>query len=161
MRGRTHLAAGFACGIILASQAELPLAEAAAAIGAAAVGSLLPDVDICTSRLGRTITPVSAAVQVIAGHRTIFHGLLLYLICFGISWLVWPDYRLCYIAAGLGVLSHLLIDTLNPSGVPLFWPLKPRLRIASFRTGGFADWTLGVGLTIATLIYAAQHFHII
>lgn len=42
-----------------------------------------------------------------------------------------------------GALSHLLLDALNPTGVPLLpFRDKPRLRFASIKTGSAGEWGL-------------------
>ena len=46
---------------------------------------------------------------------------------------------------GLGYASHLALDGLNPSGVPL-WPLPGKLRLAGIRSGGAGDHALFLGL---------------
>jgi membrane-bound metal-dependent hydrolase YbcI (DUF457 family) len=38
-------------------------------------------------------------------------------------------------------LSHLMLDSLTPKGIPLFWPSKKRLN-GSIRTTGLFDWIL-------------------
>lgn len=35
----------------------------------------------------------------------------------------------------LGVLSHLILDMLNPMGIRVFYPVGPRIRLAKIRTG--------------------------
>jgi len=142
MTGKTHAAAGILCGALISAQLELPFEQNAAVIACSFAGSLLPDIDICTSRLGRRIAPVSAAIQILVGHRTVFHGLLIYAIAAAFGWANLPDYRLLVFSTGAGVLSHLFLDALNPSGVPLFWPFHWRFRIAGFHTGGVFEWIL-------------------
>lgn len=39
----------------------------------------------------------------------------------------------------LGVLSHILLDMLNPKGVCLFFPWKKKISIGKIRTGGVIE----------------------
>ena len=71
-------------------------------------GSLLPDLDI---KLGRL-------------HRKLFHNLWF---GFGFSWLLFalnPGFCFSFL---IGFLSHLLADSLTPTGIWFFWPLGPRI----------------------------------
>lgn len=84
-------------------------------------GSLLPDVDTTTSGAGKFIKPVSGWIESKFGHRTVTHSLLFTVL---FSALLLP---LGVPVAGAmlwGILSHLLLDSLNVNGVPLLWPSR-------------------------------------
>lgn len=54
-----------------------------------------------------------------------------------------PSVRLLAAGAALGALSHLLLDALNPSGVPLLpFRSRPRLRYGLVSTGSWGEWCL-------------------
>lgn len=114
-----------------------------------AVAGLLPDIDEPNSKLGRggwmssklgplfkllaviislPIRLVGYLIKGVLGHRGGTHSLAMsfvFTICLAIpltiffgnqaDWVIW--------AIWAGYLSHLFADMLNPSGVPLFWPL--------------------------------------
>ncbi len=157
MKGRTHLSAGLLLGTAMTSVAPiaalLPIGapmtnvpNALAVIGAAGLGALLPDLDCCTSKLGRKVAPASLAIQLFIGHRTLFHAPLLFALKF------LPVYAMLWYAALLGVASHLLLDTFNAAGVPWLYPLKWKLHLAKFRSGGIVDNILGILLAAAFFI---------
>lgn len=58
-----------------------------------------------------------------------------------------------------GELSHIFLDLLNPSGVPLFWPLtRRRISLLPLQTGGWMDRVLGVLSLAAALWFLLQRF---
>ncbi|MDR1360003.1 MAG: metal-dependent hydrolase [Deltaproteobacteria bacterium] len=49
----------------------------------------------------------------------------------------------------LGACSHLLLDALNPSGIPLFpFSRNPRLRLPLVSTGSLGEWCFLAGLLL-------------
>ncbi len=139
MKGTTHLAAG----ILLAAVIPTPTLPTTVGI---VTGSILPDIDKSSSMLGQHI-PV---LPLLLRHRGITHSLLfagaMFLVNRGL---------------GVGCLCHLLFDALNPSGVPLFWPFKKRIRIPILcnfcPSGGFADMLLGSTLWLLDILWIAQY----
>jgi len=91
--------------------------------GSAVLGSLLPDIDTTASRLGKMFLPVSSYLERRFGHRTLTHSLLGWVIfsLMGLPLLMFKlkEIYFCFI---FGVFSHILIDAVNKSGVPLFYP---------------------------------------
>ena len=93
------------------------------ALSFAALGALFPDIDTTASFIGRIFSPTALFLERRFGHRTITHSLLGTII-FAIIFipLVFLRNKLFFICLILGYLSHILIDALNKSGVPLFYP---------------------------------------
>lgn len=138
MRGTTHAVGGLAVGALLCIVA-CHVSNPAAVTGvcfAAVIGSLALDVDICTSKMGRKIKPLSALIQTLFGHRTLFHAPLLYAALAAIILHFLPQFAVYIAAFFSGVASHLFLDMLNPMGIPLFYPFSRRFHIASIKTGG-------------------------
>lgn len=143
MKGTTHLGAGAVCGIAIATYAALPPEQAIVATSCAMVASVLPDVDSATSIIGRVFLPVSWLTNQLFGHRTVFHALLPWSLIQGIAWLAMPQYPWYLLALGAGVLSHLILDIFNPTGIPLLWPIKVKFSLGLCRSGGMIDKLLG------------------
>jgi len=119
-------------------------------------GSLLPDIDHHNSWIGRRAWPLSIIIQMGLRHRGAVHSLLAAVIslvvAMGIcSFLKVPVAFAYYFF--FGYLGHLLGDCLTNSGIPLFWPVKKRVRfpvtlstgtwqetIFSMLLGGFVMW---------------------
>lgn len=121
------------------------------------VGSLLPDIDSIHSKIGRAFLPVSAAMQLVFGHRGIFHTLLFPIV---LSLIL----ILCHFFSAnivfllpllIGYISHLLLDLFNPEGVPLLWPLNIKFSVPLAETGSFMERIVFVLLVFAevSLIY--------
>lgn len=137
-----------------------------AALGAAAVGAWLPDVDTPSSRAGFCVYPLAAYLEKKFGHRTITHSFagtaIFAALCLPL--LLWPHLQPLYFALLVGYLSHLLADAATKSGVPLFWPNRrscvfPGNEAYRVRTGSAAE--LGVLLAfllIGMLTVPVQRF---
>lgn len=162
MKGLTHLSAGALTGMAL--YAGNPSETILMAAGISAVGALIPDIDVSTSKIARICRPASMAVELICGHRGVFHGLLLWTAAISAWYLIKPEHLPWIKAAAGGIASHLILDMLNPAGVPLLWPLKKRISLATFKSGGLTDFLLGVAFA-AILIYqiatTLRLFHIV
>lgn len=146
MKAATHVLAGTAAWTGVAwLDGGLARPEA---LAAAALGSLLPDIDHPGSWFGRRVRSVSIPLSMVFGHRGITHSLLAVLGClFGLLILgkgaIAP-------AVLVGYLSHLACDSLTKSGVPLLWPWRRPFGPRLLRTGGLAEFGLAVLLTAAT-----------
>ncbi len=106
----------------------------------AAVFSLLPDVDLPPSKIGRLFWFLSVPLERRFGHRTLTHSLLMLGIVAVVSYpLMWlqPLYWGCAVG---GYGSHLWMDMLNVRGVDLFWPSSARLVAPGNR-----NWRIAVG----------------
>jgi len=108
------------------------------------LGSLLPDIDHPNSRIGRKLPVVSRVVNKVFGHRgfthTLLAQLLLVLSLFMLSGVVPRGITGYYLPFAFGLIvgyaSHLLLDMLTVSGIPLLYPFITRpIRLARFKTG--------------------------
>lgn len=156
MRGDSHIVFGMA---FLAAASLTPVVDlGAAALAAAAAGSLLPDIDHPHSAFGRRVRPLSDVIGLVFGHRGITHSLLAASACVvAAAWFGARDADLL-VAVALGYLSHLFGDWLTPSGVPLLWPRRRLFRVSyrwQIRTGGFCELLL-VGFVAAAALGLAS-----
>ena len=153
MQGVTHMAGGaaFAAVYTLAALPGLSIGQEAAIIGVGALGGLIPDIDHPNSKISHKLKPVSAIVSMMFSHRGFFHTPILYLVL----WALWE--RFCpgtwYLMYGrmlfLGITSHLVLDSLNPGGIPVFFPFsKKRRHIAKIKTGSKAEFACRFGLIL-------------
>jgi membrane-bound metal-dependent hydrolase YbcI (DUF457 family) len=88
------------------------------------LGSVFPDIDLYLP---------------IIGHRTWTHSLLI--VCAGLVIGVWIQWLFWFF---LGVLIHIVLDSLTKQGIYVQYPLPIKLR-GFCRTGGFCDWILCIG----------------
>lgn len=135
----------------------------------AILGSLLPDIDMPKSTIGRLLSFISIPLEQKYGHRMITHSL----IGWAIATLLWalfliPVFLLFQLSTGhtlrlllafsIGYLSHIILDMFNPRGVPLFWPDLTRDVVpgnVKFRpeTGSKAE--IGISLFLIVLLSLA------
>lgn len=172
MLGRTHKIAG-ACTVLIASTWILKDVAAGpatylaigSAVAGGAIGSLIPDIDHPNSTVGQKFRFLSRTVNNLFGHRGITHApitllIMSYLLFFASTYipLEYKGYGLAFILGIImGYASHLFLDSLTVSGIPLLYPFSKKMyRIARLRTGQ-DDWlvlVLTVVITSAYLFYA-------
>ncbi len=165
MTSSSHLASSALIYLIGCSVVESP--PTIQGVVATAAGSLLPDIDLPTSAIGRPFFPIASWINRKIGHRTLTHsilGILLFgLLAFAVSW---PLSAWLRASAGsyawfltLGFASHILVDTLNKTGVDLFWPARirgvffgnERYRIVSAGRGDY--WFMSICLLTNLAFY--------
>lgn len=153
MVGSTHLMGGLAVGVamvlfpIQSALMTLPdrtnPAQCLAVIAISAIAALLPDIDVATSKVGRKVKPIAYGAQLIAGHRGAFHAPLLYLLAYVVGVAATPRWALLWSAGFVGVLSHLILDSFNPAGIPWLYPFsKRKFHFGNIRTGSIFDGVL-------------------
>ncbi len=132
MTSSSHLASSALIYLIGCSVVESPPTIQGVVVTAA--GSLLPDIDLPTSAIGRPFFPIASWINRKIGHRTLTHSLLGVLLFGSLAFVfVWALSAWLEGSAGsyarfltLGFASHILVDTVNKTGVDLFWPARIR-----------------------------------
>lgn len=127
-----------------------------------ALGGVLPDIDLPTSHIGRRTRPVSTFINKVFGHRGFTHTLLAlilltYMLFLTIGMFSSP-FKEFYVAFVLGLLigyaSHLLLDALTISGIPLLYPFTRRtFRLAKLRTGKHDIYVIVVSIFILSFFF--------
>jgi inner membrane protein len=146
LTGQTHVLIGVASTIFLIHlTGEIP---SRLEFGLVILGAVLPDIDghgmVC--RLFFGLNTVSAIIKQIFGHRGFFHWLFLpffimagaYFAGAGWFWL------------GFGYLTHLLADSLTPSGIPAH-PISRRMSANLIKTGSVSEWVLFAVLLVGVV----------
>jgi len=131
MMFRTHLVFGFLFGLLVSSIFNVGNIYLFMLFVLFAAG--LPDVDHPKSKYGRRLGIISKIINLVAGHRGIFHSLFFALL-FGIFF--WYFNRTAGLGIFTGYLSHLIGDGLSREGVNLLHPftkleLKGFLKVGS------------------------------
>lgn len=133
--------AGLACTL------DCPLIPAALTVGAGALGGVLPDLDHRKSKITKKFSVVGFFSSRMFRHRGILHTPAFYIAAAVILFLlVGKSNLLDFVIYGLlaGELSHLLLDTLTPQGIPLLWPLyKRHISLLPIQTDGAIDHLIG------------------
>ena len=129
MMAQTHFWGGVIAGTAGAVLVGTPEPVVVGVIAGAA--ALIPDIDIPDSKITklrglRWIShPLSVVINKLGGHRGVFHTPLLYAVLALI--MATADVPTWLIQSFLfGTISHLILDSMNPAGVPLFWPFSKK-----------------------------------
>jgi len=124
MTAPTHTSFGIlsllSIGAMMGRPATLP------AVGLVTIGALLPDIDTAQSTIGRLLFPLSAWLERRLGHRGAVHSLFALMVLGFATVPLAMSNRWWWMALLIGFGSHLLLDTLNKEGVPLFYPSRVR-----------------------------------
>lgn len=183
MTGRTHdLAAITALGavVFLGPEHSVTLATALFAILANQIGGIAPDIDQPTAPLWRNL-PVGklfgkAFDFTVGGHRFLTHSLL-GLAIFGFVFHellmllhpIMPHVNSGFVwwAFMIGMLSHLVMDTITKEGVPWFLPIPVKIGIPPIKklritTGKLAEtFLIFPGLAALDIWYCADHYQML
>lgn len=153
MMGRTHIAFGMACVTGAVYAGAMPVDWLPVAGAAAAVGSLLPDIDEPESKLGRVCVPLALVIKLLVGHRTLTHSALALIAVILLPWLWLSGEMAMAVSAGVGIgyASHLLGDAMTPQGIQIAWPRPTRFSLRWFRTGSAEDHLAFFALTGALM----------
>jgi inner membrane protein len=127
-----------------------------------AIASLLPDIDISTSPIGRIVTPVSHFLEKRFAHRSATHSLvasgLLMVVSYGIC-LQFPVNWNYVHALNIGYFFGWFLDCFTKSGVEMFYPIPVRCVCPGNRNLRFSTaspqeyWLIAVLAAIAIWIF--------
>lgn len=136
MTAKTHIAAGILTGITFAAVNHFGFDKTVTCCVISAAAALSPDIDLLTSKAGKALKPIAFIINKFFGHRTICHAPLTFAIVYFVLRLFFYPYLLYINMAYVGIISHLFMDMMNSTGIPLFWPIKKRFHLASIKTNG-------------------------
>ena len=150
MTGKTHKVGGICTGVIASTMIlNTPytidkMILTTTMISGSILGSLMPDIDHKGSTIGSRVKLLSTFLSNVFGHRGMTHSpivhMLITILLLTIGTSLEGYTKLLYISFVLGLfiggLSHLLLDSLTVSGIPLFYPFtKKKYRLAKLTTG--------------------------
>ncbi len=145
MTGKTHLA----CGAMVSAGTALLLrpieGSMIIALAAGIAGSAFPDIDHPNSIISKKLKLGGKIIPFFFSHRGLFHTPFLYTMIGVIVLLFHPSASiqtyLTFFMIGVG--SHILLDMLNPSGIPVFFPItKKKYPLLHIPSSGIADTVL-------------------
>ena len=168
MLGKTHKVGGICAGALTSSVlwqttdfSEYATIGVPVLMVFSIVGSLLPDIDHPNSKLGHRLKPISMMINKVFGHRGATHTLLsllvvsigLFMINLSLPLDIQPFGWAGVVGMFVGYLSHLFLDALTPSGIPLLSPFsKRKFRLAKLTTGKY-DFLVSTAMIIGTGAY--------
>lgn len=158
MNGNCHFIYGAAVATSAAIITGADQNTATLLLATGLIGSIFPDIDNPTSHFGQLTKPLSTIignVGKITGHtgkkhRGIFHDLGFYLILAALSYEFVP----ALIGFFLGVLSHLLLDSMNPAGIKIFGKYFSIAKVQSnSKIAVYISWILVFVTIIAAVLF--------
>lgn len=158
----THGLGGAAAGVaVLIVTGVHTQPSEALVLGGAVLGALLPDIDHRRSWMGRRMPIVAYAASTTFKHRgfthtPVFTALVAVIMGLGIATCRDPAMTgyISWFAKGLipGMISHLILDTLNVQGIEWLWPYKKKFHIFSIRTGSWQESLFALGMFICVAL---------
>ena len=167
MTATTHILGGMLAGELLCMAGGVPMQSAPMLLIGAVAGALLPDIDHRGSKVSRSSAAnrlMSFAVSALTTHRGVIHTpvfIMAFIAALGVAlrFVDIPESRVLLAGLAVGMLSHLALDTLNPSGIMWLWPLtRKRLHLASIRTNSLSEWVTASALLALDVQLAASRF---
>ena len=110
------------------------------------VSSFIVDIDSTRSKAGKKLWMLSYPINFLFRHRGLFHSLLLWIVVVFLISLV-SKY---WIAVLIGVLSHLILDSLTKQGINFFYPLTFKVK-GFIKTGGILEWIVFVLIVVGVV----------
>ncbi len=148
MMSKTHMAFGLLVGLFFSE--FFGIENKLLFVSVCVLASLVPDLDLPMSTLGRKVRPLSWLLNILFGHRGLLHTIWFPLII----WVILMVYGHNLIAGAffLGYVSHLIIDMLNIKGLYLFYPIIPVRLYGFVKTGGMLEWFLFLAMLVGTVM---------
>ncbi|MBW2988337.1 metal-dependent hydrolase [Candidatus Woesearchaeota archaeon] len=113
------------------------------------IGTIAPDIDLITSKVGRLLQHPARVFQTIFKHRGLTHSIYIPLAVFLATLTNAPTWSGFGFGFFLGYLAHLFLDGFTKSGIRLLWPF---VRIKGcIATGSFEERLLAILLIIACI----------
>ena len=161
MTGKHHLIAGIGAGICMTSSLiyfkDTTTVPAVFTGVGLVVGSLFPDIDSSTSKLGKRVKPVSKIISKLFGHRGFFHSLIFIGLLFLLLKHIFDtknisQYNVIYIGFCCGCLLHLVCDMMTKGGVPLLYPFsKFKFHLTGMKSGSKYE-PIALGFVILCIV---------
>lgn len=150
MTYKTHVVGGLVLASAVGFAIHVPANKLAPMTAVGGIFSLLPDLDMPNSKASRygINRLVAYPLNKLFGHRGFIHSPLL---CIVITVLLYLCHCPVWLWAGfgLGFLSHLVLDSLNPSGIPWLWPYKKRFHLLNIKTNTMPEYLVLTVLLVA------------
>ena len=134
MNGNCHFMVGGAMGVATCLLTQTDATATTLIISTCLIGSIFPDIDSPNSHFGQLTKPLSTIISKFnrkgSQHRGLLHALLIYVCGLILSYLYFKP----ILGFFIGAISHLFLDTFNPSGIPLLFLYKNRLHLGKVRS---------------------------
>ena len=167
MTGKHHLIAGGITGACVATSAILSGNVNYLVIGGTIlttmIGSLFPDIDTRTSKLGKKMKITSTIISKMFGHRGFLHSpIFIVLTICALSYIFNSNniqqFSLLWQGFAIGMINHLVCDMMTKGGVPILYPFnKVKVSFTFMRSG--SKWEcIPLSIVCALTIIATVFF---
>src|SRR3989344_9588808 len=146
MMFKTHLAFSILIALLITIFFDIP--NKIIFIFLIAVSSSFPDIDSGKSKIGRKFPIISKIINLIFGHRKLFHSVFIPLILFLALYLF--DFYIS-LAIFIGYLTHLLGDSITNEGIMPFYPLSKFNISGILKTGSILEFVLFLAFSSLSL----------
>ncbi|MCU7197008.1 metal-dependent hydrolase [Turicibacter sanguinis] len=169
MTAGTHQRGGLLCGLVTHHLFIAPYYEEANLYSkifiitlyclATTIGSLLPDIDMTGSQMGKLFPFISKFIAKNFKHRTLTHSFLsiafffVLIACAPLLDVGNEFYIIITCGLMLGHISHIVLDLFTHQGVCLFYPCKKKIKLANFKTGAKGERFISQMLLISMVLY--------
>jgi inner membrane protein len=150
MLSKTHLAINFFFAMFFSAYA----AHKAIFIALVLFATLLPDIDLLDSYIGKRVRFLSRIITFFSRHRQFFHSLPCTLIISFLLFLLSAEIALAFF---IGYSLHILADSFTREGIQIFWPLKARIN-GMIRTDGWIEKIIFFAFVVADMLYLIYIF---
>ena len=150
MTGKHHLISGTVAGgcvatsYILQNQQENFKVTIPIVIGTVIVtgiGSLFPDIDTKTSKMGKKMRITSTIINKMFGHRGFLHSPIFAVAMFFLLRYIFnvnniSEYSVLYYGFVAGIINHFICDMMTKGGIPLLYPFqKVKFSLTPLKSG--------------------------
>ncbi|HOI18368.1 MAG TPA: metal-dependent hydrolase [Candidatus Woesearchaeota archaeon] len=117
------------------------------------IGSIFPDIDIANSYINKKLKIPIILTKINFRHRGLFHSLMIPLILSLLSLIFQkqPFISLVLISFSFGMISHIILDSLTPAGVSLFWPFPIKIK-GTIKTSSLKETLLFITMLIILIV---------
>lgn len=144
---KTHLALGILVSVLVINYLQL---ESWILFGITLVfASVLPDIDISKSKVGKKFWPLSSIISFLFGHRGFIHTIFPPIIAVSTATIF--GYGTLGLAFLTGYGTHLISDIVTVQGLMPFFPLSKIKASGFIITGGLIEHTVFFGALIFLL----------
>lgn len=143
MLGRTHIAIGILCALLILPFISVPSKLLFVAL--AAVGSLLPDVDHKDSKINKLV-PVTRMLPKLFRHRGFFHSVFPPVAFLAAGWYFREEF--VFYSLAFGYVTHLVSDGLTKMGVNYLHPVSTWHMRGPVETGTLTETFIFLGVIV-------------
>ncbi len=147
---KTHLAINFFFAMFFSSYMQ----HKAIFIALVLFATLLPDIDLLNSYIGKRARLLSRIATFFSKHRQFFHSLTCTLLLSFLLFLLSAGIAMPFF---IGYSMHIFADSFTVEGVRIFWPSKKRAK-GRIRTGGLTERILFFAFIFMDILYLVYIF---